>query len=120
MEDGITLKLDMFKRAIKTKGLKILMGTDAGAGAHGQNARETVYRVQAGGWSAMDAIMSTTSVNAEAMGMKSQIGTLAPGFEADIIAIDGDPLKDITALRRVQFVMKSGKVYKNVPARPRS
>jgi imidazolonepropionase-like amidohydrolase len=120
MEDGLPLKLDMFKRAIKAKGLKILMGTDAGAGAHGQNARETIYRVQAAGWSAMDAIISTTSMNAEAMGMKDQIGTLAPGFEADIIAVDGDPLKDITALRRVQFVMKAGKVYKNVPARPRS
>jgi imidazolonepropionase-like amidohydrolase len=49
--------------------------------------------------------------------MKDQIGTLAPGFEADIIAIDGDPLKDITALRRVLFVMKAGKVYKNTAGR---
>ena len=113
MEDGLGLKLDMFKRAMKTKGLKILMGTDAGAGAHGQNARETIYRVEKAGWPAMDSIISTTSRNAEAMGMKDQIGTLAPGFEADIIAVDGDPLKDINALRRVLFVMKAGKVYKN-------
>jgi imidazolonepropionase-like amidohydrolase len=113
MEDGLGLKLDMFKRAMKTKGLKILMGTDAGAGAHGQNARETIYRVDKAGWPAMDAIVSTTSRNAEAMGLKDQIGTLAPGFEADIIAVDGDPLKDINALRRVLFVMKAGKVYKN-------
>ena len=120
MEDGIVLKLDMFKRAMKTRGLKILMGTDAGAGAHGQNARETVYRVQTAGWPAMDAILSTTSINAEALGMKDQIGTLAPGFEADIIAVDGDPLKDITALRRVVFVMKAGKVYKNTAARTSS
>ncbi len=120
MEDGIPLKLSMFKRAMKTKGLKILMGTDAGAGAHGQNARETVYRVQAAGWPAMDAIVSTTSVNAEAMGMKDQIGTLAPGFEADIIAVDGDPLKDITALRRVLFVMKAGRIYKNTASRASS
>src|SRR6185503_4383987 len=73
MEDGIPLKLDMFKRAMKVKGLKLLMGTDAGAGAHGQNARETIYRVKAAGWSAMDAIVSTTSMNAEAMGMKDRI-----------------------------------------------
>jgi imidazolonepropionase-like amidohydrolase len=113
MEDGIPVKLDMFKRALKVKGLKLIMGTDAGAGAHGQNARETIYRVQKAGQPAMDAIVSTTSVNAEALGMKDQIGTLAPGFEADIIAVDGDPTKDITALRRVLFVMKSGNVYKN-------
>jgi len=116
MEDGLGLKLDMFKRAMKVKGLKILMGTDAGAGAHGQNARETIYRVEKAGWPAMDSIISTTSRNAEAMGMKDQIGTLAPGFEADIIAVDGDPLKDINALRRVLFVMKAGKVYKNTRA----
>ena len=119
MEDGIPLKLDMFKRAIKTKGLKILMGTDAGAGAHGQNARETTYRVLTGGWSPMDAIIATTSINAEALGMKDKIGTLAPGFEADIIAVDGDPVKDIGVLRNVVFVMKAGKVYKSMPARSR-
>src|SRR5262245_50019437 len=68
-EDGIPLKLSMFKRAMNTKGLKILMGTDAGAGAHGQNARETIYRVQAAGWTPMNAIISTTSMDAEAMGM---------------------------------------------------
>jgi imidazolonepropionase-like amidohydrolase len=114
-EDGIPLKLDMFKRAMKVKGLKIIMGTDAGAGAHGQNARETIYRVQTAGWAPMDALVSTTSVSAEALGMKDQIGTLAPGFEADIIAVAGDPTKDITALRRIVFVMKGGRVYKNGP-----
>lgn len=117
MEDGISLKLNMFKRAIKIKGVKLLMGTDAGAGAHGQNARETIYRVQVAGQPAMDAIISTTSLNAEALGLKDRIGTLAPNFDADIIAVDGDPLKDITALRRVVFVMKGGKVYKNVAPR---
>jgi imidazolonepropionase-like amidohydrolase len=112
-EEGIPLKLEMFKRAIKVKGLKIIMGTDAGAGAHGQNARETVYRVQAAGWSPMDAIISTTSLAATAMGMENRIGTLAPGFEADIIAVAGDPMKDIGVLRKVVFVMKAGQVYKN-------
>jgi imidazolonepropionase-like amidohydrolase len=112
MEDGIPLKLAMFKRALKTPGLKIIMGTDATAGAHGQNAREIVYRVQTGGQRAMDAIVAATSLNAESLGLGNQIGTVAPGMEADLIAVDGDPLTDITALQRVVFVMKGGKVFK--------
>ena len=111
MEDGLAVKLAMFKRALKTPGLKIIMGTDAVAGAHGQNAREIIYRVQTGGQAAMDAIVAATSLNAESLGMKDRIGAIAPGMEADLIAVDGDPLKDITALRRVVFVMKGGKVF---------
>ncbi len=94
------------------------MGTDGGAGAHGQNAREIVYRVREGGQPAMDAIVAATSLNAAALGLQDRIGTLAPGMDADLIAIDGDPLTDITALQRVVFVMKGGRVYKNIaPAR---
>ena len=111
MEDGLAVKLAMFKRALKTPGLKIIMGTDAVAGAHGQNAREIIYRVQTGGQPAMDAIVAATSLNAESLGMKDRIGAVAPGMEADLIAVDGDPLKDITALRRVVFVMRGGKVF---------
>ena len=114
MEEGIPRKLDMFKRAMKQKGLKIIMGTDATAGAHGQNAREIMYRVQVGGQRAMEAIVAATSLNATALRMNDQIGSLAAGMEADLIAVDGDPLRDITALRRVVFVMKGGTVYKNV------
>ena len=113
MEDGIALNDAMFKMAIKHKGLKINMGTDAVAGAHGQNAREIIYRVQKGGQPAMDAIMGATSINADAMGLADKIGSLAPGMEADPIAVDGDPLTDITALRRVVFVIKGGNVYRN-------
>jgi imidazolonepropionase-like amidohydrolase len=113
MEKGIPLKLSMFKRGLAQKGLKIIMGTDATAGAHGQNARETIYRVQQAGQPAMDAIIGTTSLAAEALGLGDRIGAVAPGYEADLIVVDGDPLKDITALRRVVFVMKGGKVYKN-------
>ena len=112
-EDGIALKLAMFKRAITHKDLKIIMGTDATAGAHGQNAREIIYRVQVGGQPAMDAIVAATSLNAEALGMGDRIGRVAPGYEADLIAVDGDPVADITALQRVAFVMKAGRVYRN-------
>lgn len=115
-EKGIAVKLAMFKNAIKHKGLKILMGTDAVAGAHGQNVRETVYRVQTGGQDAMEAILGLTALNAQALGLADTLGTIAPGMEADLVAVDGDPLKDITALRRVVFVMKGGKVYRNVAA----
>ncbi|MFM9982777.1 MAG: amidohydrolase family protein [Burkholderiales bacterium] len=115
-EKGIAVKLAMFKNAIKHKGLKILMGTDAVAGAHGQNVRETVYRVQTGGQDAMEAIVGLTALNAQALGLADTLGTIAPGMEADLVAVDGDPLKDITALRRVVFVMKGGKVYRNVAA----
>jgi imidazolonepropionase-like amidohydrolase len=62
----------------------------------------------------MDAITGATSLAAEALGMKDAIGVIAPGYEADMIAVDGDPLTDITALRRVVFVMKGGRVLKNV------
>jgi imidazolonepropionase-like amidohydrolase len=113
-EEGIPVKLAMFKRALNAKGLKIIMGTDATAGAHGQNAREIVYRVQVGGQQPMDAIIAATSLNAEALGLSDQVGAVAPGMQADVIAVDGDPLTDITALRRVVFVMRGGKVYKNV------
>ncbi|HMA74034.1 MAG TPA: amidohydrolase family protein [Xanthobacteraceae bacterium] len=112
-EDGIPLKLAMFKMAIRHKGLKIIMGTDAVAGAHGQNARETIYRVREGGQATMDAIMAVTSLNAEALGLGDRVGALVPGMEADLIAVEGDPLTDITALQRVVFVMKGGTVWRN-------
>jgi imidazolonepropionase-like amidohydrolase len=61
--------------------------------------------------------MSGTSVAAESLGMADRIGSIAPGLEADIVATDGNPLEDITAVRRVVFVMKGGKVYKNTLSR---
>ncbi|HEY6971079.1 MAG TPA: amidohydrolase family protein, partial [Candidatus Angelobacter sp.] len=82
------------------------------AGAHGHNAEEFIYRVQAG-QNAMDAMVAANSRAAESLNMQDQIGSIAPGMQADIIALDGDPLKDITAVRRVVFVMKGGKIYKN-------
>ena len=110
---GIPMKLEMFKRALKVGALKLIMGTDAGAGAHGRNAEEIIYRVQVAGQRAADALAGATSLNAQALGLGDRIGSLAADMNADIIAVNGDPLKDITALRRVVFVMRDGKVYKH-------
>ena len=103
---------EFIQRAVRTRGLKIVYGTDAVAGAHGRNAEDFVNRVGAG-VDPMAAMVSANSLGAEALGMADQIGSLAPGLQADIIALDGDLLKDITAVRRVVFVMKGGVVYKN-------
>jgi imidazolonepropionase-like amidohydrolase len=105
---------EFFKRALKIPGLKIVFGSDALAGAHGRNAEEFIDRVRDGGQDPMAAMVSANSLGAEAIGMGNQLGSIAPGFEADIIALDGDPLKDITAVRHVVFVMKGGVVYKNL------
>ena len=113
-EKGIPMKREMFKRALAVNGLKLIMGTDAGAGAHGRSAEEIIYRVQVAGQPVGAAITDATSHNAMSLGLGDKIGALAPGLEADIIAVDGDPLKDITALRRVVFVMRGGKMYKNI------
>ena len=107
---------ELFRRAIATPGLKVVFGTDAVAGAHGRNAEEFLYRVQTCGQKPMAALVSANSLGAEAVGLQDRIGTIAPGLEADIIALDGEPLKDITAVRRVVFVMKGGKVFENLPA----
>ena len=108
---------EFFKRALKVPGLKIVFGSDALAGSHGRNAEEFIDRVRDGGMEPMRALVSANSLAAEALGMANQIGSLAPGLQADIIALDGDPLTDITAVRRVVFVMKGGAVYKNVARR---
>jgi imidazolonepropionase-like amidohydrolase len=72
-----------------------------------------IYRVRKGGQDPLVAITSATSLAAESLGLGDQIGSIAPGYEADLIAVDGDPLRDIGALEHVAFVMKSGRVVKN-------
>jgi imidazolonepropionase-like amidohydrolase len=114
MERVLSLNHDIVRRASKTPGLKMVFGTDAVAGAHGRNAEEFIDRVRDCGVKPLTALVSANSLGAEALGMSDRIGSIAPGLEADIIALDGDPLKDITAVRRVVFVMKGGVVYKNV------
>jgi imidazolonepropionase-like amidohydrolase len=116
MEKGIPESLAVFKMALAIKGMKIVYGTDAVAGAHGHNVEELIYRVQKGGQDPKAAIASATSISAESLNMGDKIGSLAPGMEADIIAVEGDPLKDIAVMRRVVFVMRSGKVFKSRPA----
>lgn len=106
---------ELFRHAIRAPGLKVVFGTDAVAGAHGHNAEEFLYRVQTCGQDPMAALVSANSLAAEALRLQDRIGSIAPGLEADIIALDGDPLKDITAVRRVVFVMKAGKVFVNLP-----
>jgi imidazolonepropionase-like amidohydrolase len=103
---------DFFKQALKIQGLKIVFGSDALAGSHGRNAEEFIDRVRDGGVDPMAAMVSANSLAAEALGLGNQIGSIAPGLEADIIALEGDPIKDITAVRQVIFVMKGGVVYK--------
>ena len=113
MQKGLALNETMIKKAVATPKLMMVLGTDAVAGAHGHNADEIIARVKQGGQKPMDAIISATSLSAKSMRLEKTIGTLAPGFEADIIALDGDPTTDINAVKRVAFVMRAGKVYKN-------
>jgi imidazolonepropionase-like amidohydrolase len=113
MKGLIPTHQEFMQRAARIPGLKIVYGTDAVAGAHGRNAEDFINRVRNAGVEPMAAMVSAHSLAAEALDMAGQIGSIAPGLQADIIALEGDPLKDITAVRRVVFVMKGGLVYKN-------
>ena len=100
-----------FKKAHQA-GVKIAFGTDSGVSYHGDNAKEFLYMVE-GGMAPMAAIKSATRVAAELLGIEDALGTIEVGKTADIIAVKGDPIKDISALQDVVFVMKDGVVYKN-------
>ena len=113
MEKILPMEHELERQAMKTPGLKVVFGTDAVAGAHGRNAEEFIDRVRDCGVEPMAAMASANSLGAEAPGLGDQIGSIASGLQADIIALDGDPLKDITAVRREVFVMKGGIVFKN-------
>ena len=112
IEKGIAPTEDVIRRA-RANNVKLVFGTDAVAGSHGRNAEEFVYRVRDAHEKPMDALISATSRSAESLGMGDTIGTVAPGYEADLVATGGNPLDDITAVRRVVFVMKGGRVYRN-------
>ena len=110
MKLAVPKALHVFQLALATPRLKVVFGTDAVAGSHGRNFQELEYRVITGGQKPMDAITSATSLAAESLGLGDRIGTIAGGYEADLIAVDGDPLRDINALSQVSFVMKGGAV----------
>ena len=113
LRDAMPLAMDMYKRAVRTPGVKIVFGTDAVAGAHGHNVDEMICRVNGGGQTPMDAIISATSRGAEALRLGSEIGSILPGYAADLIAVKGNPIADIRAMKDVQFVMRAGRVYRN-------
>ncbi|MFC5372462.1 amidohydrolase family protein [Brevundimonas faecalis] len=102
--------LDMARRA-HTGGVRIAFGTDSGVSAHGDNAQEFALLVRAG-LTPLEAIQAATVGAAEHLRISNEAGRLAPGMPADLIAVSGDPLSDVTELERVRFVMKSGKVFR--------
>ena len=108
--------LRVFRQSLDVTGLKVVYSTDAVAGGHGRNVQELVAYARLGGQRPMDTVISATSLAAESLGLDDRIGSIAPGLEADIIALDGDPIADPAALDRVVFVMRAGQVYKNQPA----
>jgi imidazolonepropionase-like amidohydrolase len=93
------------------ENVKIAFGTDAGVFPHGENAKEFGYMVETG-WSPMFSIQSATLTNAKILDMETSLGQIEPGFLADIVAVNGDPLVNIDVMEDVIFVMKEGKIYK--------
>ncbi len=112
MAHDLPLDFAVCTLAVHTPNAKVVFSTDAAAGAHGRNAEEFLGRVEHCGQTAMAALVSANAVAADALGMADRIGRLAPGYEADIIALDGNPLEDLTAVRRVVFVMRGGVIFK--------
>jgi imidazolonepropionase-like amidohydrolase len=117
MEKALPLAEAGIGSAARTPTLKLVFGTDAVAGAHGRNAEELVCRVRRGGQPAMDAIISATSRAAESLRLEKEIGRIAVGYQADLIATDGNPVREIEAAQRVVFVMRNGVIYRNDGAR---
>ena len=103
-------KEQWLRKAIQA-GVKIAYGTDAGVFPHGENAKDFRLLVRAG-MTPMQSVQSATVVAAELLGQSEHLGSVKPGKLADLVAVQGDPLRDISVLERVQFVMNGGVVYK--------
>jgi imidazolonepropionase-like amidohydrolase len=106
------LQRENFQRAARA-GVKIAFGTDAGVYPHGWNAKQFAHMVR-WGLTPMQAIQAATVNAADLLGWRDRVGTVGPGLLADLVAVDGDPLQDVTALEQIRFVMKGGRVYKGV------
>jgi imidazolonepropionase-like amidohydrolase len=107
---------DVLKRA-RTRGVRVVLGTDAVAGSHGRYYEEFIYRVKDGGGQTDGRDHERNVGRGRFAGDGEKLGSVGKGFEADLVAVVGDPLKDITAMRKVAFVMKGGKVVKYDPPR---
>lgn len=105
------IQRESFREAVKA-GAKVVYGTDSGVYPHGENGKQFYWMVKYG-MTPAEAIRSATTLAAEALGKEKILGQIKPGFAADIIAVDGDPLSDVKVLEDVSFVMKGGDVYKN-------
>jgi len=108
------IQRENFRKAVKA-GVKLSYGTDSGVYPHGDNAKQFAVMVRYG-MTPMQAIVAATKTGAELLKKQSDIGSIAPGRYADVIAVSGDPLADVTRLERVAFVMKAGQVYRGAPA----
>ena len=115
MNQARRIGMRRFRETLRNRDVQVVFGTDATAGAHGRNAEELIVRIDEAGQDSMDAIVSATSRAARSLGLGEELGRVAPGFTADLVAVDGNPLEDVTALRRVRFVMRDGVVYRYDP-----
>ncbi len=114
MERGRDGRMEVFRRALATEGLRVVFGTDAVAGAHGQNIREALARAERGGQDPGDLIVSLTSLAAESLGLADEIGIVAPGHAADLVVVEGDPRREVGALARVRLVVRAGRIHRPV------
>ena len=105
-------RMEIFGKALATEGLRVVFGTDAVAGAHGQNIREAVARVEQGGQPPAELIVALTSLAAESLGLGDEIGTVAEGYAADLVVVEGDPTEDVRVLGTVRLVVKDGRVHR--------